>query len=264
MLDNLNCYSSLTGVEEQYPLEAGQLHPVHIQVVQPVGQLAEDPEQHASHLWVLNVVLVAGEAVGQQHCVRLGAVLGGQLERAVLAPAGLEKLDLVVQTQTAKSRDSLGPLDDFEEGGLDALKEVLQLDVAGLLLDGLRLALSLHVSVHQHRDRDLGGARGVVQRRGGERPGLRGGQASGGGGGGGGTKLHLEVGEGPVHAAGRVGEHAGDGAGGGVEALGEVGHGRGDEVEAGEAQWSGGAGTLELGIGSLRCPLLLDSWRKKR
>lgn len=97
----------LTRIEEENALEASQLHPVHIEVVQPVGQLTEYPEENTSDLGVLDVVLAASEPVGQQHRVRFRSVLGSQLQSAVLAPAGLQQLDLIVKTQAAESRDPL-------------------------------------------------------------------------------------------------------------------------------------------------------------
>ena len=163
----------------------------------------------------------------------------------MLAPARLEKLDLVVQTEAAEGRDTLGPLDHLEKRGLDAFEEILQLDVAGLLLDGLGLVLGLHVSVDQHGDGDLGGGVGRVKWGWCEGSCLWSEHA--GGWSGRAIKLHLEVGEGAVHSTGGMGEHSWDRAGGGVKVLGEVGDGWGDEVEVGEAQRSWGACSMQLG-----------------
>lgn len=83
-------YNTLhTRVEEEYSLEAGQLYTIHIEVIKPVGQLIENPEQHSSYFRIIDVVLAAGETAGEQDSVRFWSVLGSQLESAMLAPARL-------------------------------------------------------------------------------------------------------------------------------------------------------------------------------
>ena len=89
--------TTLTRVKEQYPFEASKLNTVHVEVVEPVGQLAEHSLEDTSDLWVLYVVFVAGETVGEENGVRFGTVASSDLEHTVLAPAGFEKLDLVVE-----------------------------------------------------------------------------------------------------------------------------------------------------------------------
>ncbi len=119
-----------TWIEEDDALEASHLDSVYVEVVQPVRHLVEHSLEDTTNFWILHLVALARETVSEENSVRLGPVSCCQVQHAVLAPAHLQKLDLVIQAETDKSRNAFGPLDHLQERRSDAFEQVLKLNTS--------------------------------------------------------------------------------------------------------------------------------------